>query len=75
MLSIIACHVHQSYRGFMNSHKATSSICKAHNLCHSMMYGNTGVKAPSETPPLGRETEISLPLRRTILQPLKKNNN
>lgn len=59
MLPLISCHVHQSYRSFMNGRKATSSICKAHNLCHSVMYVNTGVKAPSETPPLGREREKS----------------
>lgn len=78
MLSIIAyyhiCHVNQAYRSFINSHKATSSICKAHNLCHSVMYVNTGVKAGSKTLPLQRERENLLPLRHTHLQRLKKNN-
>lgn len=63
MLSIIAychiCHMNQSYRSFMNSPKATSSICKAHYLCHSVMYVHTGVKAASKTPPLGRERNLT----------------
>lgn len=79
MLSIIAyyhiCHVNQSHRSFMNSHKATSSICKAHDLRRSAMYVNTGVKAASKTPPPGRQREISLPLRHRSLQPRKKNNS
>lgn len=77
MLSIIAYYhirlVNQSYRSFMNSHKVTSSICKAHNLYHSVMYVNTGVKTGSKTSPLGRERNLTA-IKTHKLQPLKKNN-
>lgn len=54
MLSIIAyyhiCHVSWPYRSFMNSHKATPSIRKAHDLRRAAMYEHTGAKAAPETP-------------------------
>lgn len=79
-MSIIAyyyiCHVNQSYRSFMNRHKAISSISKAYNLCHSVMYVNSVVKVISKYPPMERQRErMLLLLRHTSLQHLKKYNS